>query len=180
MRYVLGSVAFLAAVVFLAGCNRTVSADVNKVLDTKDDFELCDELFKLMIKHYGEDFDVSKCKEKDQPVILAWHAAGIIDNGGFQYLFEGNFKGDPHFAKTEAAFKTIKASKCAEAVEEALKLFPDSKPPQDIDKRLKIYQAVPAAKRESIDVKFFSESKEMKTILAKYIRENRADFKHLK
>jgi hypothetical protein len=180
MRCFLASIVLLATVPLLAGCNRSKSADVNKVLDTKDDFELCDELFKLMIKHYGEDFDVSKCKEKDQPVILVWHASGIIDNGGFQYLFEGNFKGDPQFAKTAAAFKTIKASKCAEAVEEALNLFPDSKPPQDIDKRLKIYQAVPAAKREAIDVKFFSESKEMKTILAKYIRENRAEFKHLK
>ncbi|MBN2385149.1 DUF4375 domain-containing protein [bacterium] len=157
-----------------------MSADVNKVLDMKDDFELCNELFKLMIKHYGEDFDVSKCKEKDQAVILVWHASGIIDNGGFQYLFEGNFKGDPYFARTAAAFKTIKASKCAEAIEEALKLFPYSKPPQDINKRLKIYQAVSAAKQEAIDVKFFSESKEMMTTLAKYIRENRAEFKHLK
>jgi hypothetical protein len=51
-----------------------------------------------------------------------------LSNGGFQYLFEGYFKGDPFFAKTAAAFKTIKASKCAEAVEEALKLFTDSKP----------------------------------------------------
>jgi hypothetical protein len=93
MRYLLGSVAFLAAVVFLAGCNRTKSADVNKVLGTKDDFELCDEIFKLMFKHYGEDFDVSKCKETDQAVILVWHATGIIDNGGFQYLFEANFTG---------------------------------------------------------------------------------------
>jgi hypothetical protein len=128
MRYLLGSLAFLTTVTLLVGCNRTMSPDVNKVLDTKDDFELCDELYGLMIKHYGEDFDVSKCKEKDQPVILLYHASRIIDNGGFQYLFEGYFKGDPFFAKTVAALKTIKASKCAEAVEEALKLFTDSKP----------------------------------------------------
>lgn len=157
-----------------------MSADANKVLDTKDDFELCNEFFLLMIKHYGEDFDVSKCKEKDQPVNLVWHASGIIDNDGFQYLFEGTFIDDPYFAKTAAAFKIIKASKCAEAVDKALKLFPESKPPQDINKRLEIYQAVPAAKRQAIDVKFFRESKKLKTILARYIRENRAEFKHLK
>jgi hypothetical protein len=157
-----------------------MSESDNKILDTEDDFELCDELFKLIIKHYGEGFDVSKCKEKDVPVILVWHASGIIDNGGFQYLFEGNFKGDPYFAKTATAFKTIKASKCAEAVQEALKLFPESKPPQDINKRLTIYQAIPAEKRVAIDRKFFSESKEINTILAKYIRENRTEFKHLK
>lgn len=180
MRYLLRSLAFLTTVLFLTGCNRAMPTDVNKVLETSDDFVLCDEIFKLMIKYYGEDFDVSKCKEKDQSVILVWHASGIVDNGGFQYLFEGNFKGDPHFAKTAAVFKIIKASKCAAAVEEALRLFPDSKPPEDIKKRLKTYQAVPAAKRQAIDVKFFSESKQMKTILAKYIRENREEFKHLR
>ncbi len=90
-----------------------------------------------------------------------------------------DFKGDPDFARTAAAFKTIKASKCAEAFDEALELFPDAKPPQDITKRLEIYQAVPQRQREAIDAKFFSESNEVNAILAKYIRENRDHFKHL-
>ncbi|MFO0936977.1 MAG: DUF4375 domain-containing protein [Gemmataceae bacterium] len=180
MRFLVGLVFFATTSLLLPGCSRTKSADLNKVLDTKDDFELCDELFKLMIQHYGEDFDVSKCNENDQTVILVWHATGIIDNGGFQFLFEGNLNGDLFFTRTVAAFKTIKAFKCAEAFDEALKLFPGSQPPQDISKRLKVYQAIPAAKRKAIDVKFFSESKEMPMILAKYIRENRAEFKHLK
>lgn len=153
---------------------------IDKLLATQDDFELCDKLFLRLVERYGNDFDVSKCKEKDQVVLLVWHASGIIDNGGFQYLFEGNFKGDPHFAKTAAAFKTIKATKCAEAIEEALRLFPDSKPPTDTTKRLQIYQAVNSARREAIDRKFFSESNELRTILAAYIRENREEFKHLK
>jgi hypothetical protein len=157
----------------------TMSADVEKVLDTENDFELCTQLFLRMIEHYGDNFDISKCKEKDQLVILVWHASGIIDNGGFQYLFEGSFKGYPYFAKTAAAFKTIKAARCAEAVDEALQLFPDSKPLEDINKRLRIYQAVPAEERGAIDMKFFSESRHMRTILAKYIRENRTEFKHL-
>lgn len=153
---------------------------IEKLLATQDDFELCDQLFLRLVDRYGEDFDVSKCQEKEQVVVLVWHASGIIDNGGFQYLFEGNFKGDPHFAKTAAAFKTIKAAKCAEAAQEALKLFPDSKPPTDIAKRLKLYESVSAAKREAIDAKFFSQSKDIRTILANYIRENREEFKYLK
>ena len=39
--------------------------DVNKVLDTKDDFELCDELFKLMIKHYGDTADIEAAAKAD-------------------------------------------------------------------------------------------------------------------
>lgn len=170
---------FLAAL-SSTGCSRAMSSDVEKVLKTEDDFELCDGLFKFMLKHYGQDFDVSKCKEQDQVVILVWHASGIIDNGGFQYLFEGDFKGDAGFAKTAGAYKTVKAAKCAEAVEEALALFPGSMPPLDIEKRLKVYQAVNAAKRQEIDNRFFGESKEIKTLLAKYIRENSDEFKHLR
>jgi hypothetical protein len=178
MRHVYLSGFFLAAVLSLVGCHRTTSID--KVLKTTDDFEVCDELYKLMVKHYGDDFDISKCKDADRTVILVWHASGIIDNGGFQYLFEGNFKGDPHFAKTGEAFKTIGATKCAEAIQEALDLFPQSKPPANADQRLKLYQAVSQEKREAIDKKFFSESKEIKVILAAYIREHREAFKHLK
>ena len=179
MRYV-WLLALLTTVSSLTGCNRAMSGDIDKLLKTEDDFELCDQLYMRMLKHYGDDVDVSKCKEKDQVVILVWQASGFIGDGGFQYLFEHDFKDDPDFAKTAAAFKTIKAAKCAEAVEEALKLFPDSKPPTDIEKRLEVYQSVSEAKREAIDLKFFSESKEMATILAKYIRENRDEFKHLK
>jgi|SRR5579862_3596941 len=174
--------------------------NVDKLLETADDFGLCNELFTRILKHHGEDFDVSKCNEHEQVVLLVWQACGVIDNGGFQYLLECNFKGDPFFAKTAAAFQTIKATKCAEAMAEALSVFPNSKPPADIKARLKIYQSPTAPKpwkalREffgkrrgkifakymsDIDVKFFSESKDIGTILAKYIREHRESFRHLK
>jgi hypothetical protein len=107
---------------------------------------------------------------------MVWHASGIIDNGGFQYLFEGHFKGDPYFAKTAAAFKSVKAWTCAEAIEQALELLPKSKPPTSIDKRLDIYQSHPWAKREAIDNLFFRQSSEIRTLLATYIRENRQHF----
>src|SRR5690348_2208446 len=106
------SVLVFAFATFLMGCGR--SERIEKVLATKDDFELCDKLFVRLTDHYGKDFDISKCKEKDQVVILVWHASGIIDNGGFQYLFEGDFKGDPDFKRTADAFQIIGAKNCAE------------------------------------------------------------------
>jgi hypothetical protein len=157
-----------------------MSDEIGKLLKTEDDSELCDELFKRLVKRYGDDLDVSKCREEHRVVLLVWHASGIIDNGGFQYLFEGNFNGDPHFAKTAAAFRTINVRKCAEAVEEALKLFPDSKPPTDTEIRLRDYQSQSAAERWAIDKKFFSESRHIPSFLAKYIRKNEAEFRGLK
>jgi Domain of unknown function (DUF4375) len=162
-----------------AGCGGR-SADMGKVLTIQDDFELCDKLFLLLTDRHGDNFDVSKCDEKEETVMLVWHASGIIDNGGFQYLFEGSFNGDPDFARTAKAFKAIKAKKCAAAVGEALALFPGSKPPANIEKRLQTYQSVGASKRGAIDEKFFSESKEIRTYLARYIRDNSEEFKKLK
>ncbi len=164
----------------LTGCGRGRSDDLEKALKLKDDAELCSSVFKLMIKHYGEDFDVSKCKENDQVVILTYHASGIIDNGGFQYLFEGDFKGDPYFERTVVAFKAIKADICAASAEDALKLFPNSKPPAEIEKRLAAYERSNKDKRMSIDAKFFSQSQDINKLLAKYIRDNRDNLKHLK
>jgi hypothetical protein len=107
-----------------------MAADIGKILRTKDDFSLCNKLYARLVEHYGgDDFDVSSCADEHQVVILAWQATGIIDNGGFRYLFEGYFKGDPYFERTAAAFNSIKASLCAEAVEEALGLFRHSMPP---------------------------------------------------
>lgn len=141
----------VATASFLAGCDQTPGVDIDAILNTQDDVELCDALSTRMVEHYGVDFDISKCKEKDQPVILAWHARGIIDNGGMQYLFEHDFKGDPHYARIAAAFKTIKASKCAEAIEEALARFPNSQPPLEIEARLKLYQGAPEDERRATD-----------------------------
>jgi hypothetical protein len=159
---------------------KSMDNTIDEVLKIKDDDELCSKVYDHLIKHYGEKLDASKMAEKHRPALLTFHAMGIIDNGGFQYLFEGDFKGDPVFALTLTAFKNIKAEKCAEAFAEALRLFPDSRPPTDIEKRLKVYQSHPMERRNAIDMKFFKGSKEVPKLLAKYIRENAAEFRKLK
>ncbi len=161
-----------------ASCSKDMTANHDNGTEVDSDLDLCDHTYAQMIKHYGDDLDVSKCKESDQPVLLVWHAAGIIDNGGFQYLFEGTFKGDPYFARTAQAFKTIKAMKCAAAFDNALRLFPDSKPPTDIEKRLQVYQSVVQTEREAIDIDFFRESSRLKTLLAAYIRDHQDAITH--
>jgi len=159
----------------MMGCKGS-SADLEKLLNTQDDHELCDKLFMRITDRYGNELDVARYRDKERVVMLVLHTSGIIDNGGFQYLFEGNLNGDPHYAKTAAAYNAVGAEKCAEAVAEALALFPDSKPPTDPKARLAAFQATNPAKRQAIDRKFFSDSKEIEKHVAKFVRENRADF----
>jgi hypothetical protein len=49
---------------------------------------------------YGEDIDVADLPEEHRIVLLVDTARGIIGNGGFNYLFEGTFNGDPHYLLT--------------------------------------------------------------------------------
>jgi hypothetical protein len=156
-----------------------MSFDINELVKTETDWQFCDKVFIRLAQHYGNEMDASRYKEEDMVVLLGWHAWGIIENGGFQYLFEGSFEGDPYFAKTAAAFKLMSAATCAEAFEEALQLFPHAKPPTNEALRLLRYQSVSETRREAIDDKFFSGSESVPTLLARFIRENRDAFAYL-
>ena len=97
----------------------------------------------------------------------------------FHCLFEGSIEGDPHYAQTAAAFREAKLVQCAEAVDEALHLFPNSQPPTNRDKRLEVFQQASQETRDAINLKFFTQSEHMTKFLAAYIRENRESLKHL-
>src|SRR5262249_23507411 len=118
-----------------------VRPPLEELLATADDSKLCDRMFRLILKQYGNDIDAAELSEKECVVLLAYHAMGIIGNGGFNYLFEGNFPGDPHFALTAAAYQAIGCAAAAKAFRQALGLFPGGRPPEDINERLRIYRA---------------------------------------
>jgi hypothetical protein len=160
---------------------------LDKLLATQD-AELCGMVFDRIIKRHGINANVSDLTKEEQVVDLVMSAYGIIGNGGFQYLFEWTFEGDPHFAKTVAAFEAIGALECAQALRDELSIFPNSKPPRDIDRRLRIYDEKTGAKvplkiRMRIGNKdsaihpidrFFNQSRDIEKLLARYIWQNRS------
>jgi hypothetical protein len=105
------------------------------------DIDLADKTFKRILKKLGKDVDPSKLPKPLQTVMFVYHSFGILGNGGFQYLFEGDFPGDPEFLLTRQAYKTIGASDASAAFDKAFAVFPKSTPPANIDRRLKIWQS---------------------------------------
>lgn len=97
--------------------------------------------FSRILRKHGRDVDPSKIPKPEQTVMLVYHAHGILGNGGFQYLFEGDFHGDPEFLLTRQAYKTIGAAEASLAFDKAFAVFPNSTPPADIDRRLEIWQS---------------------------------------
>jgi hypothetical protein len=135
------------------GCPIPLPGEFDNLLNTRDDMGLCSGLFDRIAQHCGHEVDLAQCRERDRVVLLVYHGTGVIDNGGFRDLFEGEFEGDPHFTLTAAAFKAIGAPRCAAAAEEALRLFPGGRPPADKRERLRLYQRSTWERRQAVDSK---------------------------
>jgi hypothetical protein len=144
-----------------------------------DDFELCDTLFGRIVEAHHNRVDAARLTEEERVVFLVWGAFGVIGNGGFQYLFEHQLKGDPDFARTARAFHEIGCVEAAEAFERTLALFPNSGPPRDIDRRLKLYNSRIESTPTEMDRQFFRAEMSIVRSLANYIRPRYSAFRHL-
>ena len=156
-----------------------MEADFVKLLSTEDDFDLCNGVFVKIGDQHNNIIDADKYTADERTVVLVWQASGIIDNGGFEHLFSGDFSGDPGYRLTAQAFETIGCEQAATAFREALSMYPDGRLPEDIDARYKIHMLTPKSTRDEIDGRFFHAGKEIQRRLATYIRAHRQAFAHL-
>lgn len=152
---------------------------IDEILAEADDFKLCDGVFSAITGHHGRDIDAAALPEPERVVLLVWHTSGIIDNGGFRYLFEGNLDGDPDFALSAASYAAIGATQAAEAFRQTLATFPGSRPPRDVKKRLRFYLENSPRWPTDQDNQFFSAGDEIRACLAAYVRAHASDFRHL-
>lgn len=152
---------------------------VRQMISDATDFDLCNGVFQRIMDSYGNVIDASALPQEHRTVMLVWHAMGIIGNGGFNYLFEGYFPGDPHFALTAKAFHAIDCELAAKAFQRALDLFPNSQPPADIERRLRMYRRGTGETRHDIDSQFWNANHQIETCLAAYIRNHGERFESL-
>ena len=68
--------------------------------------------------------DPNKLPSPVRTVILIHAAQGIIDNGGLQYFFESDFEGQTPYLVFVDAYREIGAEDAAQALADAVKLFP--------------------------------------------------------
>jgi len=157
-----------------------MAKSLRKLLSEPNDFKLCNGLFLRIYEHHGQEtIDVSEISAEERVVFLVWHASGIIDNGGFRYLFEGDFKGDPDFALTAEAFRATGCKEAAEAVLQTLAMFPNSRPPNDIGERLRYYLKRVKRWPTDLDSRFWDTQDDLRKSLGDYIRSHADAFRHL-
>lgn len=141
----------------------------------KKDFDLCCQLSEKFSKMRGGATPAYEYPEQERIVILVWYVTGVIENGGFHYLFESPLPGDPHYQLTVEAFKKIGCIKASDIIQRALSLFP-GRIPQDNDRqRIICFEKQPEELRDSLDSEFWKECDQVTISLAKYIRDNNLD-----
>ena len=145
-------------------------------LGTSDDFDLCDRVFCELSTN---SMDVDACGELEWVVRLVWDSSGLIGNGGFHRLFEGNYRGDPGFLYTVTAYKRIGAEAAYQALQAAFRQFPGGVLPAEIDERLRIFASLPQQIWDEIGARYYGADKETERCLARFIREHRSGYERL-
>lgn len=146
------------------------------IFDTTDDFDLCDRVFSRLADN---PINLDTCGELERVVRLVWDSSGLIGNGGFHRLFEGDYAGDPGFVYTCAAYKRIGAQGAYEALQAAFRQFPGAVLPAEIGKRLSVFESLPRQTWEEIEGRYYDADKETELCLARFIREHRSGYEQL-
>lgn len=156
-----------------AGDKHLTPASIDELFVTTDDVDLCDGVFCAIAEVTGNQIDAANEPEPCRTVTLVWQSGGIIGNGGFRYLFEGDFNGDPGYRLTAAAYQKIGANDAYAAFRDALALFPNTELPADIEERLRLYESHPEDILDAVDSRFFAADGDIQRMLARFIRSNR-------
>ncbi|HEV3138314.1 MAG TPA: DUF4375 domain-containing protein [Pirellulales bacterium] len=146
------------------------------LLAEASDFDLVNGTFVKIGAHYGHWVDATQYSPEERVIMLVWHSSGIIDNGGFEYLFAGDFPGDPDYRITAEAYKTAGLLRGYEAFQEAFALFPEWTVPHDRAERSQFFHAANRSARDRLNRKLWQDgyegSREQK--LAEFIRKSAA------
>lgn len=155
-----------------------MDAYLQKRFASPNDFELVDELF-VRIGCDGGPSLLLLPKEK-RVIVDIWGSQGLIDNGGFRYLFEGDLANFPGIADS---FDTVGAASCAAAVREALRVFPNSSPQSDVFQRIAYLQRLsPEAEQrlKKCSAIIWLADREIQKKTADYARKHRSLYAHLR
>lgn len=99
------------------------------------DFELVDRTFCTLADREASDGNDS-INDIERVVLLVWHAAGIIGNGGFRYFFECGLP----LRSTAEAYSRIGVESAAAILFRLLDLFPQQSVPDDWDERVEFVE----------------------------------------
>lgn len=133
------------------------------------DFDLCDSTWRRIASGHGDGALAMDFAPQERVVVLVWTLFGIVENGGFEYLFGSDLPGDPGYRLAVAAFRTIGCEEGAGVIEEAIALCPQAAE-GDAQQRKAAFMAHPQEIRTSLATRLWALEEEMMKQLARYIQ----------
>ena len=86
--------------------------------------------------------DLSKLDLPQQTVAILYTEQAIIDNGGFQYLFENDLPSQLPYAQVVEAYRRVGAHEAADRLQKAVAMFPFENPHLHQEERLKFMETL--------------------------------------
>ena len=83
--------------------------------------------------------DPSKLDIPQQTVAILYSVQAIVDNGGFQYLFENDFPFSPRYSKFVEAYRRIGSTQAAERLARAVEMFPFDDPHLKASREIEVH-----------------------------------------
>ena len=147
------------------------------LLAEASDWDLVNGTFSKIGDRYDHWVDATRYSPEERVIMLVWHSSGIIDNGGFEYLFAGEFPGDPDYHITAEAYKAAGLLRAYQAFQEAFALFAGGEVPHDSPPtRNERYQAANRSARDRLNRKLWQDTYDRtgEKRLAEFIRKHAA------
>ncbi|HEX5102867.1 MAG TPA: DUF4375 domain-containing protein [Pirellulaceae bacterium] len=157
---------------------RDLKARLDDAQSNGSDSDLCNAVAVIIDQCQWFFPETKKCLADQWTVKSVWAAAGIIGNGGFEYLFSHEWDDDLDFLRTMKAFDAIECPQALDAMRAAFRLFQHGKPPRDSDTRMTEFRQVPESTRDAVSSEFFRvlNSGAIERALAAFIRANPKSF----
>lgn len=134
----------------------------------RDDFEFVDNTFTALAQR-ERDRGPSTITDIEQIVLLVWHAAGIIGNGGFRYFFECGLP----LKETQDAYARIGVENAVSIFQRLQDMFPRRHIPEDDEERMEIVEKFYSEQGKLLDQlesDFYKTDLSMERQLAAWIR----------
>ncbi len=159
------------------------AADVflSELLSAPDDLLLAETVFgRIRSVVESAAGPVAAVPEQHRVVYLVWGSKLIIDSGGFEELFKQQLS---DFAAIVSAYETIGLPQAADAVRNALRIFPGGRPHDDVQLRQRYLAQLPEEQREQLQNAsrtIWDHQRQIQRHLAAYIRSQAAAFYSLR
>ncbi len=132
-----------------------------------DDFEVCNSAWEMISAKYGNQSSATDYTDTERNIVLVWTVTGIVENGGFKYLFESELPGDCDLSFSIKAFGEIGCHEIEDLMKQVVDRVNSSG--KSIGSKIERYLTIPDGECDDYDAMFWDNIENITKRLAIYV-----------